>query len=664
MKKITDLVLSVLLISLAVSCSTPTGPAKGIILPALFSDNMVLQRNEPMQIWGKAAPGGQVTVELGNQSGIAVVDSDSSWQVTLKPMPAGGPYTLRIQGGETTEFKNVMLGEVWLCSGQSNMEMPLAGWGRILNYQQEIKQANHPNIRLFTVEHATSPVPLTQVTSTGWHPCSPSTIPNFSAVAYFFGRDLFQDLNVPIGLVQSTWGGTVAEAWTSGRSLKQLPDFAQAVQTMESGPASQQQLNARYQKEMENWYQKVDSQDPGFPRQGMSWAVPDFNSTNWKQMDLPTRWEQAGLEGFDGVVWFRKVLNLPGAWAGKDLTLHLGPVDDIDNTYFNGTEVGHTQGYNTPRTYQIPGNLVKAGRNVLAVRVIDTGGDGGIWGEPDQMEIGVPSGAFQSLAGPWQYHTALSASDLPPVPQSPAGPNRPTVLYNAMIHPLIPFTIRGVIWYQGESNASRAYQYRTLFPTLIKDWRQNWDEGTFPFLYVQLANYQAVRAQPGESDWAELREAQTMALSLPNTGMAVTIDIGEADDIHPKNKQEVGERLSLIARNLVYGEDITYSGPLYKSMTRDGDVIRVSFTHVDGGLVVKGGGALKGFAIAGDDKQFYWANARIDGDQVVVSSEDVLNPVAVRYAWADNPICNLYNEAGLPASPFRTDDWPGVTMGH
>jgi len=664
MKKIFVAAVSAFLLGFMSQCGAPAAPATDITLPALFSDNMVLQRNQPISVWGKAAPGGEVTVELGDRSGSDVAGGDSAWQVTLKSLPAGGPYTLRIHGAQTIEYQDVLLGEVWVCSGQSNMEMPLAGWGQILNYQQEIRQAKYPEIRLFHVEHATSPAPLADVSGSGWQPCSPTSIPEFSAAGYFFGRNLFRNLNVPIGLIQSTWGGTVAEAWTSGQSLKDLPDFAPAVRAIENGPVSQKELEARYQQELQAWYAQIDEKDPGFPRQGESWAGVKVSTSGWQQMKLPGNWEQAGLKNFDGVVWFRKILTLPAGWAGQDLTLDLGPIDDMDNTYFNGTEVGHTRGYNTPRHYQIPGKLVKSGRNVLAVRVIDTGGGGGLWGEPDQMTIGLPSGASQSLAGTWQYRTALSADNLPPLPQSPAGPNRPTVLYNAMIHPLLPYTIRGVIWYQGESNAGRAYQYRSLFPTMIKDWRQHWDEGTFPFLYVQLANYMATQDQPGESDWAELREAQTMALSLPKTGMAVTIDIGEADDIHPKDKQDVGKRLALIARNKVYGEDITYSGPLYKSMSRRDGAIRISFTHADGGLVAKGGKPLKGFAIAGNDQKFYWANARIAGDQVVVSSEDVPDPVAVRYAWADNPVCNLFNEAGLPASPFRTDDWPGVTMGH
>ena len=382
-------------------------------------------------------------------------------------------------------------------------------------------------------------------------------------------------------------------------------------------------------------------------------------------MDLPTAWEAAGLEDLDGVVWFRKEITLPTDWASEDLTLHLGLVDDMDSTWVNGQAVGSAQGWQTERAYPVPASATEPGLNTIAVRVVDTGGEGGFRGEADSLRLERARGARLPLEGPWAYQVGLDlrSEELPPRPPRPQ--DFPTVLYNAMVHPLIPYGMRGAIWYQGESNAGRAYQYRTLFAEMIRDWRQQWGQGDFPFLFVQLANFMAPQTDPNEqSAWAELREAQTRTLALPNTGMAVIIDIGEADDIHPRNKKDVGARLARWALAQTYGRDgLVYSGPLYRSMEREGDAIRLHFDQVGGGLTTPEGEPLMGFAIAGPDSVFVQAEARIEGDAVVVSSPYVEDPVAVRYGWANNPEATLYNEAGLPASPFRTDEWPGVTEG-
>lgn len=457
-----------------------------IQLPALVGSNMVLQRNKPVHIWGWADPKESVSVTFKGKTYNAVATVKGRWQITLPAMPAGGPYEMNVKGKNSIKLENILIGEVWIASGQSNMEMPLQGWGKIHNFEQEIKAANYPNIRLLNIKRATSTVALDSVGAWdgGWQPCTPQSVPEFSAVGYFFAREINSHEQVPVGIILSSWGGTVAEAWTSGESLKQMPAFA------------------------------------------------------------------------------------------------------------------------------------------------------------DQVK------AFEKLS----------------TPESPSNPNKTTLLYNTMVHPLVPYTIRGVIWYQGEANVERAYQYRELFPLLIRDWRQQWKQGDFPFYFVQLANYKEAVSQPAASDWAELREAQTKTLSLPATGMASAIDIGDAKDIHPKNKQEVGRRLSLIARAQVYGEQIAYSGPVYTTKQIAGKKITLSFKHTNEGLQAKGG-ALKGFAIAGEDQQFHWAQATIKGNQVIVWSDEVPHPVAVRYDWANNPDGNLYNGAGLPANPFRTDDWKGVTFG-
>jgi sialate O-acetylesterase len=426
-----------------------------------------------------------------------------------------------------------------------------------------------------------------------------------------------------------------------------------------NGTSAQAEMK-EYEAKLKEWQGKINGADRGMAA-ATKWYSPEFTPADWKTMSLPILWEGAGLPDYDGIVWFRKEITLPATEAGKELTLSLATIDDADSTWFNGVVVGSTNGYNVARKYTVPGNLVKAGKNVITVRVVDTGGGGGIYGENKDLQLTSGEKIVASLADQWQYQTALDISQMPPKPKVVYDQNSPAVLYNAMIAPLVPYAIKGAIWYQGESNAGRAYQYRTLFPAMIKDWRTQWKQD-FPFLFVQLANFMKVEEQPAESNWAELREAQAMTLSLPKTGMAVIIDVGDANDIHPRNKQDVGKRLAMAAYKVAYNENTVYSGPTYKSMKTEGNKIILTFDNVGGGLVAKGG-ELKEFAIAGSDKKFVWADARVEGNTVVVSSKEVANPVAVRYAWANNPDkANLYNKEGLPASPFRTDDWPGLTM--
>ncbi|HEU0252001.1 MAG TPA: sialate O-acetylesterase, partial [Pyrinomonadaceae bacterium] len=412
----------------------------------------------------------------------------------------------------------------------------------------------------------------------------------------------------------------------------------------------------------------LDTENKG---EALKYANPSTPTADWSKMDLPQQIEAAGLL-IDGAVWFRKVVELPESWSGKDLFLNLPPIDDHDITYFNGTRIGSTgretpNSYMVPRKYVVPGSLVHSGRNVIAVRVFDSAGEGG-FNRGGAMSIGrAGAGEAQeiSLRGTWDYKVELALEPKHPDwgtrPEAvgESNQNNPSVLYNAMIAPLVSFALRGAIWYQGESNAGRAYQYRTLFPIMIRNWRSAWGRD-FPFYFVQLANWHASKAQPDESDWAELREAQTMTLREPATGMAVTIDIGDEIDIHPRNKLDVGRRLAAWALAGTYGENVVPSGPLFDRYTIEGDKVRIRFKY-SSGLKTIDGGPLKGFAIAGEDRRFVWADAHIQGDTVIVSSPMVPKPAAVRYGWADNPIANLYNKAGLPASPFRTDDWPGVT---
>lgn len=637
-------------------------------LPAIFSDNMVLQQQSDAPIWGKANPGSTVKIvpSWNGKEYVATVDANGKWVAKLQTPSAGGPFKVTITNNKTTKtFQNVMIGEVWICSGQSNMEMPLAGWGKVKDYEKEIAEAVYPNIRLIQVQKATSPYPLDDVKVGGdsWQECSPATIALFSATAYFFGRDLHKNLNVPIGLINTSWGGTIAEAWTSKESLMTMPYFKNAVEAYSALPRDAEVRKASVLKKQEEWNNNAITKDFGFEKNIPVAAKLNYDDTDWTTAKLPGAWETNGLPDFDGVVWYRKVIDIPQQWSNKELTLSLGTIDDSDITYFNGVEIGRTDGYNVPRNYTVPKQLVKKGKAVIVIRVFDTASTGGIQGEPDNFYIAPKNNkvAMIKLGGDWKYKSSVNIKEMGTFPRlDNENPNVPTALFNAMMAPLIPYRIKGAIWYQGESNADRAYQYRTLFPLMINDWRTKWGYD-FPFYFVQLANFMAVNNEPEESTWAELREAQLQTLNLQNTGMATIIDIGEANDIHPKNKQDVGKRLALQAREYTYKQNITSSGPMYHYYRLEGNKIRLFFKLGDSKLKVNGGNNLKGFSIAGPDKKFYWADAVIDGEQIVVSSPKVTFPVAVRYAWANNPACNLSNTEGLPASPFRTDNWTGLT---
>ena len=640
-------------------------PAKNISLLPLFTDNMVLQQKQDIPIWGTAEPGGEVVVTFNEQQKKATVNDDGNWNVSLSPVPAGGPYELVISGVETRAIKNVMVGEVWICSGQSNMEMAVeAAWGKVDNSSEEVANANYPNVRLFTVEKQMANTEQDVFKSEGWKECSSETIPGFSAVAYFFGRHLHNNLNVPIGLIQTAWGGTIVEAWTSGATLKRIPEFTEKVKYIESDETTDEEKKVAAKKKKAEWPDKIEQVLINKGTQNHGYQNSDYKTDDWRTMKLPTIWEDAALN-IDGVIWFSKVINVPKSWKGEDLTLSLGKINDYDITWFNGKRVGRGIDVLESRNYKIPSSLVNVGQNRIVVQVLDIGNVGGLYGPAKEMKLKSKNSSI-SLVGNWKFKIdpiKIVKKDLPEKQDQNSGVNRPTVLYNAMINPLLPYGIKGAIWYQGESNAGRAYQYRNLFSTLIKDWRNVWGQGDFPFIFVQLANFMKIKPQPSEDSWAELREAQTMALVLPNTGMAVTIDIGDAKDIHPTNKQDVGKRLALNALAKVYEKNIAYSGPMYNSMEVEGNKIRLKFTNTNDGLKIKGSKKLNGFAIAGADKKFVWAKAKLVGDEVIVSSYKIKNPVAVRYAWAANPVCNLYNGADLPASPFRTDDWEGITYG-
>ena len=627
-------------------------------LPGLFGDNMVLQRNQPIAVWGWSKPGAKITVAFDRQQKMTRAGKDGKWMVHLDPEEAGGPYELAVSGGGNIIYRNVLVGEVWLCSGQSNMEMPIAGWGKINRFEQEMAAASYPQIRHIKIPRATSTVPREDISQTAsWEVCSPLTSGEFSAAAYFFAREIYNRLHVPVGLINTSWGGTMIETWISRGAFEQSKEF----QTMISGlPVTG--LEELHTKKKEALKHAMDALQG--PRESMQpFQETSLDDSHWPIMKLPGLWEQqgTGLEELDGVVWFRKTITISAENAGKPASLFLGKIDDSDDTYLNGVLVGRTSNkYSEQRNYPLAAGLLRPGKNLIAVRVEDTGGGGGFFGDMEDMKLVIGSQQIP-LAGAWSFRID-SVYDKGDQGMDPNG--FPTLLFNAMIHPLIPFAIRGAIWYQGESNAGRAYQYRKAFPLMITDWRKQWAQGDFPFLFVQLASFNAAGGDSQQgSTWAELREAQSMTLSLPGTGMAVTTDIGDPLDIHPKNKQDVGKRLAAIALSTCYRQEGEYSGPVYESMEIKGNKVLLTFSHIGKGWEIKDKyGYIRGFEIAGTDHKFHYAKARLEGTQIIVYQEGIDLPVAVRYGWADNPTeANLFNLDGFPASPFRTDTFPGIT---
>lgn len=648
------LLFSALLTLLALSTQA------AVRLPRLVGSHMVLQRNVPLPLWGWAEPGEVVRVVFRTTQAQATAGSDGRWSVTLPAQAAGGPFELTVQASNTLRLTDVLVGDVWLASGQSNMEWTLRN---AANGPAATAAARFPNLRLFAVPNRAELRPQTELAGGEWQPCTPESAAEFSAVAYYFGRDLLQRYNVPVGLIAADWGGTVAEAWVSAEALQQFPDFKASVAALQQQNSSFAEQEAAYLTRLNTWQQSPAGQDQGLLPGQLSWAAPAFAITDWPTMPLPNYLENVvpALRDFDGIIWLRRDLTLPATAAGQPLTLTLAKVDDEDSTFFNGVAIGGTRGYDKLRRYTVPAELVRPGRNVLAVRVTDHGGGGGLWGQPADMSA-VVGGRTVPLAGAWHYQLGQDPTSRPANPLAGGPNNAPTALFNGMIAPLLPFALKGVIWYQGESNADRAAQYRTLFPALIQDWRQRWQQPDLPFLFVQLAAYQSDPASPATSAWAELREAQRyVSRTVPRTAMAVALDLGDVNDIHPLNKRDVGKRLALAARRLAYGETtLVASGPTVAGVTPGRNTLTVRFENAGGGLVLKpapaAGAGSSSFAIAGPDRRFMWATAEIQGNTVVLRAAGVTNPIAVRYAWGNSRPATLFNKQGLPAPPFRAGE--------
>jgi sialate O-acetylesterase len=621
-----------------------------ITLPRLVRDSMILQRDIKLKIWGWASKGEEVKIKFNGKSAKTKTGADGKWMALLPAMKAGGPYTMEISGKNKITLKDVLIGDVWLCSGQSNMvhQMSLHN----ITFANDIAKANYPAIRHFWIPTLTSLTGPKEDLPTGyWKWANPQDVAQFSAVAYFFARKIYEKYGVPIGLINASVGGTPIEAWTSEEGLK---DFSAIAQTITKNKDTAYVNSANHAAFANRTIRK--EQDKGLITP-IKWYDINYVPKGWQTINIPGYWEDQGAKDFNGVVWYRREIDIPQSMTGVPAKVFLGRIVDADVLYINGVQVGNTTYQYPQRRYSLPAGTLKPGKNIFVVRVTNTFGKGGfVPDKPYHIEAG---GQILDLKGYWQYKVGEAYA---PVRGGFGGgisaQNSPTALYNAMIAPTINYAIKGILWYQGESNERNASEYKNLLPALINDWRNKWGQGNIPFLYVQLPNFMDAQYLPSESNWAVLREAGLKTLSIPNTAMAVTIELGEWNDIHPDNKKDVGERLALGAEKIAYGEkDIISSGPLYQSAKIDENKIIVSFTNTGSGLISIDDEELNQFAIAGADKKFVWAKAKIEGDKVVVWNDDITQPMYVRYAWADNPFgANLYNKEGLPASPFRTDE--------
>jgi len=619
-------------------------------LPLLFSDGMVLQRDKPIPVWGWADPEEKIEVHFNNQIVKTKADKSGKWMVRLKAEMAGGPYKMAIKGENNIVINNVLVGEVWICSGQSNMEFTV---DRAMNAKKEINDSDFPMIRQFLVEKDLSSTPKSQIKAGKWDVCNSTTVGNFTAVGYFFAKQLYAELKIPIGIINTSWGGTCVETWTSREAFENNDEFKEMIAeipNLDMDSLSNIQTKTITERVEEIQGSKVNVSNESFFKQ------VSFNDANWPEMLAPELWENQQLGNLDGVVWMRKSLVISKDDAANEALLELAKIDDMDVTYINGIEVGTTNQYDDKRIYEIPAGTLKEGVNVIAVRIVDYAGGGGIWGDASDLKLSLQSTVIP-LSGKWKFKVIEIRSEVSPN-------SYPSLLYNAMLNPLIPYAFQGVLWYQGEANVGRANQYKEAFPLMINDWRTKWGQGDFPFYYVQLSSYNEFGGNSiNGSTWAELREAQTQTLQIPNTGMCVTTDIGNAKDIHPTNKQDVGKRLAAIALNKDYLVEMVFSGPTFESMEINENKIIITFDNIGGGLMIPNKyGYIKGFEIAGTDKIFHYAKAYISDNKVIVYNENVSNPVAIHYGWADDAgDCNLYNKEEFPASPFRTDDWETLT---
>lgn len=620
-----------------------------ISMPSIFSDNMILQRDTIVNVWGWAAKNEKISLIFDNKTYTAKANTSGEWIVRLPAMNHGGPYKMTISGAKNSiEIQNILIGDVWLCSGQSNMEWRVHS---VNNASAEIAMANYPMIRSFNVAQEIG-LELRNDLNGKWEICSPATVSDFSAVAYFFARKLHEDTNIPIAIINSSWGGTDIETWISAKTFDTLPE---RFKTRYVNSDFKNKFSPDSNKKAKTAYEEALNHDLGLSEK---WYTDNYKSDDWSDIKVPAYWHTTPLNDPIGIVWFKQTFELDELPKQKSI-IFLGPIDDEDIVWINGVEVGSTKIYNAPRIYNIPLEALRKGNNTITVRVYNSQGGGGIYGKADDLFVQADDIKIK-IDGIWKHKASVVNHQFGYVLETPNALN--SLLFNSMINPLTKLSMKGAIWYQGENNASNAYDYRTLFPTMIKDWRTSWGY-IFPFYWVQLANFMQADAQPAESEWAELREAQTMTLSLEKTGQAVITDIGDANDIHPRNKQDVGLRLALITLNKDYGKsNMIYTAPTYKFMEIKGNKIIITLDNHDSGINIHNKyGYIQGFSIAGENKDFVWAKAYIENNKLIVYSNDIADPIAVRYNWANNPDGNIFSKEGLPMAPFRTDNWKMIT---
>ena len=615
-----------------------------IKLPKLISDNMILQRDINNKLWGWASPNEKIELQFNDTHYNTTADNKGKWSINLPAQIAGGPHELIFTASNVITVKNILFGDVWICSGQSNMEITMA---RVSDrYAQIIANANNLNIRQFEVADTYDfKNEKDDIASGQWSSVDQKSILNFSAVAYFFANEIYTKYKIPIGLINSAVGGSPAESWMSEDAIKKFPEYYSEAQKFKSQQLIDQiELNDK--NTSQQWYNLANNTDEGIKNK---WANKEVNTADWKTMKVPGYWSYSELGNVNGVVWFRKEFNLPVQPIGNS-KLILGRIVDADSVFINGSFVGSTSYQYPPRRYPFSTNILKTGQNEIVVRVVNNSGNGGfVLDKPYQLIV---NNDTLNLQGNWKYKLGAK---MKPLPGQTFVRWKPVGLFNAMIAPLTHLPIKGVIWYQGESNTKKPSEYSNLMSALINDWRAKWQQGNFPFLYVQLPNYMEPTTIPTESSWAALRQEQTNILKVANTGMAVTIDLGEWNDIHPLNKFEIGRRLALQAKNLVYGDKkIVAGGPLFKDVQLKNDQLTVSFTNIGSGLTAKNSKDITGFSIAGADNIFINAKARIENNKIIVWNSAVSHPKRIRYAWANNPAnANLYNLEQLPAATFE-----------
>jgi len=618
-------------------------------LPALITDSMVLQRDVKLKIWGWAAKGKTVKVNFNQQKLKTVAGNEGKWFVWLTPVKAGGPYTLEIIAEKKIILKEVLVGDVWICSGQSNMVLPME---RVKEkYPDEITKAGYPQIRHYFIPTLTDlQHPLDDLPPGHWKSAVEKDILKFSATAYFFAKTIYEKYHIPIGLINASVGGTPAEAWISEEGLKQFPELIQAIERNKDTAYVNDNNRKAAAFNSANAPKRED--DKGLSG-NLKWYDTGYVPHGWGKINIPGYWEDQGIKDLNGVVWYRKEIELQSSMTGIAAKIFMGRIVDADEIYINGKLIGNITYQYPPGRYEIPADVLKAGKNVIVIRVTNNVGKGGfVPDKPYYLQAGEKK---IDLKGEWLYKVGQVFEEHAVMPVLSLQ-NQPASLYNAMIAPLINYAVKGILWNQGEANTDMPSLYYRLLPALIADWRHRWKQADAPFIYVQLANFMDVNYSPSESKWAELRDAQLKTLSVPHTAMAVAIDLGEWNDIHPLNKKDVGYRLALGAEKVAYGENIVYSGPIFKKAVVEKNTVVISFDNMGSGLIANDGEDLKQFAIAGADKKFVWANAKIEGDKVIVWCDRIAEPLYLRYAWADNPAgANLYNKEGLPASPFEID---------